>query len=556
MLIPHNGTPSTTLKNKKMNVYKIISLIFLLSLCGPIYSQEWTKSFEAGNSDINGQYMGGSEVLHLKCHNGSLYAAVGYWQDARNIWYGGTDPNTGWGQILRLDSPDGEWEVDLDMGPQHLRPEIIKEITFSTDGNGTALNESVTLLIAGAYTPALTSVTANAFTRNDQTGQWAKSAIFTGPTPGGENYSIRDFQVYRDSVTGIDRVFVTIGTKGIFSGIYDPGIPGKIKWDATPEIGPLTIRPLGIAAANGSLHFSSGEKIYKRTDGENPAYTIVHDLSDLSSTINSAVGGIRGLTTISNPTGTGDALLFMWSPDGKSQGIIFRLEPDGSGGYTRHREIQISDLMCDYINVNSITYLLGAYNEFMPVTGETEHIVGFECTTKEGTYPSWENGYYRGAMYAVRDENLDYRLEEVNGKISSNDPALVSVRCYTHSPFTNENAIYFGGHDPNGILSTNMAWVYKHTLPSEIIGDNHNAVSKNQPKITLHCNSAYITVSIKSPTAKQWNYRLTGINGKLILSGSTIENVHKLDMAKFSRGMYLFYIEGITYSKVFKILWL
>jgi hypothetical protein len=317
LVISHHNTGhlaeprSTAPKNIRNNVLKILSILLFLSLCGPIHSQTWTKSFEAGNTDINGQYMGGSEVLHLVSHNGSLYAAVGYWQDARNIWYGGSDPGTGWGQIIRLDSPDGEWEVDLDMGPQHLRPEIIKEVTFTTDGNGTALNEPVTLLIAGAYTLALTSVTANAFTRNDQTGEWVKSEIFTGPTPGGENYSIRDFQVYRDRVTGIDRIFVTIGTKGIFSGIYDAALPGKIKWDEAPEMGPLTIRPLGIATANGFLLFSSGENIYKRTDGETPAYTTVHDLSDLNSTINSAVGGIRGLTTISNPNGSGDALIFM-----------------------------------------------------------------------------------------------------------------------------------------------------------------------------------------------------------------------------------------------------
>jgi len=455
-------------ENNQFLSFKILGCILIFLICSTSNAKDWTKSFEAGKDDINGQYMGGSEVLHLVGHDGSLYAAVGYWRDERNIWYGGTDFATGWGQVLRLDSPDGEWEVDLDMGAQHLRPEIIKEITFTTDSCGAALNEPVTLLIAGAYTPSLTCVTANAFTRNDETGKWVKAKIITGPTPGGENYSVRDFHVHRDSVTGIDRIFVTIGSKGIFSGVYDLGAPSKIKWDSAPEMGPFKVRPLGIAAANGSLLFSSGENIYKRTDGEKPTYTLVHDLSDLNSTIKSAVGGIRGLTTIPNPNGSGDALMFMWSPNGKSQGVIYRLEPDEKGGYTRHHEIQLSDLMRDYINVRSINYLLGAYNEFLavtnPITGKTEHFVGFECTTKGGTFPSWKNGYYRGAMFAVRDENQKYRLEEVNGKITATDPALVSVRCYIHSPFKDENAIYFGGHDPNGVTSTNMAWIYKMTL--------------------------------------------------------------------------------------------
>ena len=81
--------------------------------------------------------------------------------------------------------------------------------------------------------------------------------------------------------------------------------------------------------------------------------------------------------------------------------------------------------------------------------------------SKSGGFPAWKGGYYRGAMYAVRDERGRYHLEEVAGKISSEDPALVSTRCYAHSPFDDDPAVYFGGHDPNGIISTNMAWVYK-----------------------------------------------------------------------------------------------
>jgi hypothetical protein len=36
-----------------------------------------------------------------------------------------------------------------------------------------------------------------------------------------------------------------------------------------------------------------------------------------------------------------------------------------------------------------------------------------------------------------------------------------ATRCYVESPFNTENAIYFGGFDPNGFLSTNKAWIYK-----------------------------------------------------------------------------------------------
>ena len=76
-------------------------------------------------------------------------------------------------------------------------------------------------------------------------------------------------------------------------------------------------------------------------------------------------------------------------------------------------------------------------------------------------------------MFAIRDSNAEYILEEINESISFNDPELVATRCYVESPFPNENAIYFGGFDPNGFLSTNKAWIYKkiNTLSGDINSD-------------------------------------------------------------------------------------
>jgi len=46
--------------------------------------------------------------------------------------------------------------------------------------------------------------------------------------PAGENYSIRDIEIYTDQFTGIERIYVSVGTKGLFSGKYNPSAPGKI----------------------------------------------------------------------------------------------------------------------------------------------------------------------------------------------------------------------------------------------------------------------------------------------------------------------------------------
>ena len=107
---------------------------------------------------------------------------------------------------------------------------------------------------------------------------------------------------------------------------------------------------------------------------------------------------------------------------------------------------------------------INKYNELLKISNDLDndfyHIIGFESTIVGGDYPSW-NGYYSGALYAKRHSNGEYVLEQVNESITYADPELVSTWCYVESPFDGENAIYFGGFDPNGFISTNKAWIYK-----------------------------------------------------------------------------------------------
>jgi hypothetical protein len=377
-----------------------------------------------------------------------------------------------------LDSPNGKWQVDLEMGGRHLRPETLKEITLTTDGRGTLLDKPVTLLVGLAFSNNKEKTEAHSFTRNDATGEWAKAVIFSGPRDkSGGGYAMRDLHVHRDTVTGIDHVFATIGRNGIFSGVYDPNEPGFIKWDSEREMGPVDTRPLAIIEANGSLMFSAGRLIYQRIDGERPSYRIAHDMSDLAAKAERAIGGIRGLTAIPNPNGPGDALLFVWNPSRRDRGAVYRLEPDTSGGYSRNIEVTIADLESDYLGGTPVYFVLAAYNEFLAVPGadkgETEYLVGFESvigrknnhplSIREKTEGKKILGY-RGAMYAIRGADLEYRIDEVNGRIQPNDPPLVATRCYVRSPFKGENAIYFGGFDGNSFKATNMAWIFKKVM--------------------------------------------------------------------------------------------
>jgi hypothetical protein len=243
-------------------------------------SEGWSASFVAGCLDRKGKVAGGSQIMHLVPHKGVLFAASGYWMDKRNVWYGGKDPAAGWAQVLRLPGPGEPWEVDLNLGPQHLRPELLKSLTFRLDGNGRPLPVPDTLLIASTYEGS-GNRGVSFFVRNDERGAWTTSKVINGDTgQRGENNSVRAAAVYRDRVTGLESIFLSVGILGIYAGRYDPSRPGKISWASAPEPGTTTgTRILSIVEANDSLFFSEGTRIFRRIDGPSPRYVEIANLS-------------------------------------------------------------------------------------------------------------------------------------------------------------------------------------------------------------------------------------------------------------------------------------
>jgi len=386
--------------------------------------------------------------------------------------------------------------------------------------------------------------------RNDVNGKWEESQILQGGFPAGENYSIRDIEIHIDQQTGLEYVFATVGTQGIFKGKYNPSNTGKIDWISTTEFGPLSIRPLGIEIANGALHFSSGSKLYRRIDGLSPSYVIDQDFSDLGAKINSAVGGIRGLTTIDNPSNNDDALLMMWCPNGQSQGIIYRLEPDGKGGFNRIYEAKLSTMIESFLAGSTASYVLGAYNEFYkyidPISNDTLHLVGFEAMITGGDHPTW-NSYYKGGLFAKRNSNGQYSIEEINGTIGTNDTALVANRCYVSSPFPNENALYFGGFDPNSNSSTNMAWVFKKSYQVNAI----DAITKNEINFAIYPNPSNKQLFIESKNLEDYEFNIVNLLGKKVASGKISEQTEMFDISSFPPNIYIFKVanEAVKFIK-------
>ena len=448
----------------------------------------WNASFIAGCIDRNGRFAGGSQIIHLVPHQGSLYAASGYWEDRRNVWYGGKDPSGPWAQVLRLSGSSEPWTVDLDLGPQHLRPELLKSVTFTRDAQGRPLATPDTLLIAATFDGS-GGGGISVFVRKDEDGSWVKTKLISGNTgKRGEDNSVRAASVYRDRVTGQERLFISVGILGIYAGRYDPSRPGKISWASVPEPGTATgTRILSIVEANDSLFFSEGTKIFRRIDGPVPRYVAIADLSSevhagTTRAMFQSIGGIRGLSAIEGRGPGTQSLIFMWHAGNQSSGCVFRLDPHSDGSYTRVRETCLAGQISRHLEGAPVPFVLGAYNTFMPVrdlkSNELLHLIGLEAfipVTPAGlgsqhltahNQRNEKGGFYAGAMYALRDAQGRWRVGEVNGRYQPGQPELVSVYTYALSPFSeaDRQTIYLGGYDANHFASSDTSWVFSTDL--------------------------------------------------------------------------------------------
>jgi hypothetical protein len=216
---------------------------------------DWKWSYEAGYIDPAGHYAGGSEIMHLAPHQGRLYGANGYWKDLQWEVPDGAPKQSA--QVLRLDSSDGCWEVDLELGDESppelnfMKGNILKSVTFTKDGDGNDLSPPRNLLVMAAgniYSHVCVWV------RDDTKGQWDWQIVQSGQPEQGVRgvprvrWVPRDMEIYTDKVTGQERIFLLLGNPGILSGVYDSAAPTKIRWDKEvefPKSGILDIRALG-----------------------------------------------------------------------------------------------------------------------------------------------------------------------------------------------------------------------------------------------------------------------------------------------------------------------
>lgn len=425
----------------------------------------WTQSFRAGYHDGSRNYVGGSEITHLAAFAGKLWASNGYWMDKLKGMPA---------QVLRLDSPDATWQVDLDTakhadlnavpGAQYsycLRVTTLKELAFTKDKDGRDIARKSLLLAAAMAYLSTGTTAASVFVRDGASGTWKNRHLLVG----NHRQEPRDVEVFENPVTGKQRVFLLAGELGVLSGAYDAQRE-EIMWDSAPErisSGTLSSRALGLTQVHGMLFFSDGASIYLRSNEDDASWSQVFSLA--GGSVNAEMGGMRGLSALPSE----DSLLLCWAPDEESTGNIIRVDEQNAhaGG---HDETSLQALykryMADVPEADNPIQNLGCYNEFYPIvdpaTDETVHVTGFETLLSGASYTLSWNQYYAGGTYVIRRNSSSYEVHEVNRRYQAGNPIPLAPRAFISSPFPGEEQVlYVGGFDSNWLNVHNTAWIFK-----------------------------------------------------------------------------------------------
>ncbi|MBV8133614.1 MAG: hypothetical protein JO282_14055 [Alphaproteobacteria bacterium] len=436
----------------------------------------FAASYIAGSRDDTGRFMGGTEMRVLAAHAGRLYGGNGYWEDQP-----GPEGLQG-AQILVLGGPGARWRVDHafeerlpDDRPRDLAVSALKEVTFATDGNGVRLAAPVSLLVAANWD---LSGAGRVFSRDDATGAWTAATLAQDrPTPGFLP-QVRSLGTHRDRVTGIDHVFAGQNPHGVFSGTYDPTVPGHIRLSATPELDLSNVSPAGISGRNGYLRVSSfaecngtlytavGQHIYERTDGAEPHWRLVYT----NSYPGHSETGLRGLTTIPDPSGRGEVLLA--AVEGSAARIV-RVDPRDGGGAT---ELDLPEFLRQRWGMPA-GYVIAAYNDMAKVrdpAGGEALLIGIEAfipgqaqiAAGHGVVTVGYGRLEAGGWYLVRRSNGHFDLGQIP---AGSGRALVAIRSIRASPFPQErDALYFSGYDANKAPAHDTAWIFRSTVGGAI----------------------------------------------------------------------------------------
>jgi len=451
-------------------VKKLIFIVATLVATTTLCAQTWTNIYQPGTKDANGNFRGGNEIMQIVAHKGKLYAGNSYWQEFDTI----NNPRSC--EILRLDNPTAQWQVDQAFTTDNLRVGAMKSFVFNSNYLGqTMIPDTLLITVPNDNTGKVTYCV-----RNDVNNTWALNTLATL----GNDINCRALGFHKDVVNNVCYLFAGLMDYGIFSGRYNPAFPGKIQWKQTPEfVTPPNERVMGFTVCNNVLYAATSDggigHIYKRTDGVAATWALIK-----TTTGGSNAEDLRGLSSIPNPNGPGEVLWYSWNKKAS------RIDPGNN--YSEVVEYAFTDSLTNQLGIN-VQYILAAYNDNIPVfnqanSNEDIRLIGFEIKYNAGALandprPNW-NGWATDGQYYERHQNGN-NIYYVRKYIVNNTPividSLIATRTICVSPFVSDSnkVLYAGGMDCNSIPMSRQAWIYRGDFSPVISNDSLSLTVNN-----------------------------------------------------------------------------
>lgn len=423
-------------------------------------------SFLAGGHDENGHFLGGVEVDSMAAFDGKVFAGLSY---RRNTQEDSHDPAPPGAPVLVLERPDARWKQDFlvpadDAGPAP-RIVMLKTVRFVTDASGTPLPDPAEFLAAVGGNGEL-------YLRSPgDDPEWVATGLVDVVTANldrpGARADARSVVSHTDTVTGVSHLFVgaySSGRRGSGGGLYratyDPSLPGKLAWAATPEF-PFTAsrqqpwRVMGLTSAGGAVYASIGNVLVRREDGPVPSWTEVFR-DELPTTTDSLREG-------EEVEGSDGAASILVGIEGLNSRIV-RVDPNAGDAAS----VELDPIA----RLGPAVYGIAGYNgpaRRRETNGDETVLLGLELLRPRalgpglrepdlGRFYEWTDG-----LLLWREAADSYRVARIVDRTLEVHPPLVGPRAIlAASPFPSEpDVIYVGGFDHNGHLFHNTAWVFK-----------------------------------------------------------------------------------------------
>jgi hypothetical protein len=439
----------------------------------------FVPDFLPGIKDVNGEVLGGTEMMRLTTHDGKLFGAVGYF---------GQDPaqrRAPGAQIVRKDSAAGKWMVDATF-PDYVRVDTLVSATFTADAGGQKLGKPVTLLVAGLWWRKVKPWGVNedeptsVAVRDDVTGKWTISTMATAT--GGSPGDVRALAMHTDAKTGRQYLFAGGGDGHVYLGGFDPAAPGRLRWVVDPGL-PKTARLVTFTECDGELYVAGGlvenngvnpmrgnvspdeirrnGGLFRRADGADSRWELVYRWPFAGPRFNEH--HMRGLSIVPDPRNPSKPAILGGLEDPP---LIQRIDPvtgqvTDELNYMKYFQRVFGDRPNKGLWVNAV--MLNQLEPFTdPQSGERMHFV-----TTYIMHPKNPEAPHNGAWFLVRKLDGTYSHGEIypEGGLPSGQ-SLQGVRSIIESPYADERGKvwYFAGHGAERKLLQNTAWIYKATI--------------------------------------------------------------------------------------------